>query len=147
MSVVSLVPPRDGDHVRELRDLGVPVRTLDLEGRWDPRGFARATAAVTALRPDVLHSHMKHADLVGARVAHRAGVPLVSTLHLVEDAVTPVGRVKRRLAARARMRAAAHTVTVSEALRRWYLATFGADPGRVSTVRNGVLPPAALPEA
>ncbi|CAN5254132.1 glycosyltransferase family 4 protein [soil metagenome] len=147
MSVVSLMPSQGAEHVRELRDLGVPVGTLDLAGRWDPRGFARATAAIAPLRPDVLHSHMKHADLVGARVAATVGVPLVSTLHLVEDAVTPVGRVKRRLAARARMRAAAHTVTVSDALRRWYLATFGADAGRVSTVRNGVLPPAALPES
>lgn len=146
MSVVSIMPSEGAEHVRELRDLGVPVHTLDVAGRWDPRGFARAGATVALLRPHVLHSHMKHADLVGARIAGMVGVPLVSTLHLVEDAVTPVGRLKRRLAARARMRAAAHTVTVSDALRRWYLAAFGADPARVSTVRNGVLPPAALSE-
>jgi glycosyltransferase involved in cell wall biosynthesis len=82
---------------------------------------------------------MKHADLVGAFVARRLGIPLVSTLHVIEDSCRPLDRSVRWLAARARTRTAAWTVAVSDAQRCWYLDTFPVDPSRVVTVHNGVL--------
>jgi glycosyltransferase involved in cell wall biosynthesis len=85
---------------------------------------------------------MKHADFLGAIAARRLKVPMVSTLHLIEDAPTPLGRVKRSLAAQARLRGASRTVAVSDAVREWYLQQFSADPTRVVTIPNGRTAPA-----
>lgn len=147
LSVLSLMPTEGQAYADRLRDLGVPLSSLELSSRWDPRGLRRAVDALTATRPDVVHAHMKHADLVGAFASRRLGVPMVSTLHLIEDAVTPLGRGKRWLAGQARLRGAARTIAVSDAVRRWYVSTFPrARAGSVVTVRNGRAVPTEISE-
>lgn len=139
-SVVSLMPTAGLPLPLRLRTLGVDVHGLGLPSRWDPRGLVRALGLIRNLAPDVIHAHGKHADLVGAFVARRLSVPLISTLHVIEDAPTLVGRGKRWLAARARGRSAARTVAVSDALRDWYVRAFRVEPTRVVTIHNGVVP-------
>lgn len=141
VSVVSLMPVDGLRYARQLEELGVEVRSIALGSRWDVRGLPRAARLIGELDPDVLHTHLKHADFVGAFASRRLHVPMISTLHVIEDAPTPMQRVKRRLAAQARIRSAHRTITVSDAQRRWYLDQFGAPPDRVTTLRNGVLPP------
>jgi glycosyltransferase involved in cell wall biosynthesis len=142
LSVISLMPAAEHHYVRQLGELGVCVRSLDLLSRWDPRAFSRVLPLVRELRPDLLHTHLKHADLIGAFAARQLALPMVSTQHVIEDHPAPLQRALRWLAARARMRAADRTLVVSEAMRSWYLETFPADPARVLTVHNGVLQPA-----
>ena len=144
LQVVSLMPTAGHPYERELQAAGAPVRSLDLPTRWDPRALPKGLPLVRDLAPHVVHTHLKHADLVGAFAARRLGLPMVSTLHLIEEAPGGLGRAKRRLAAQARLATARRTITVSESQRRWYLATFSADPARVVTVRNGVPAPAPL---
>jgi glycosyltransferase involved in cell wall biosynthesis len=146
MRVLSLMPLAGHRYPQALRDLGVRVESLGLRSRWDPRGPGRALRLLRSDPPDVVHSHMKHADLVAAYAAPRLGLPMVSTLHVIEDAVSPIGRLKRRLGIRARQRASA-TVAVSEAVRSWYLGAFRVDLAKVVTVPNGVPAPPAVPEA
>lgn len=141
LSVVSLTRADSAVNAQRLQQLGTPVTWLDAGNPWDPRSVPHAVRAVSRTRPDIIHTHLKHADLIGAAAARRLGVPLVSTLHLLEEAVTPVGRGKRWLAAQARARAAAATIAVSAALREWYLETFRVDPRRVHVVPNGILRP------
>jgi glycosyltransferase involved in cell wall biosynthesis len=124
-----------------LEQAGVSVASLGLSTRWDPRAFRRADEVVRRLRPDVLHTHLKHADLVGAAVAHRQRIPLVSTLHVIEDRPGPLGRLKRSAARAARDRVAARTVAVSQAQRSWYVDALGGDAARTVVVRNGVPAP------
>jgi glycosyltransferase involved in cell wall biosynthesis len=146
MSVLSLSVGDDAGHIRALRDAGVEVESLGLSSRWDPRAFPRALDLVQRFRPDIVHTHLKHADLVGAVVSRRLRLPMVSTLHLIEDSVSGVGSAKRWLAGQARRQVADRTIAVSVAQRDWYLQAFPADPHRVVTVRNGVLPGAPLDE-
>ncbi len=147
LAVLSLMPTDGLHYPARLRQMGVEVASLRLPGRWDPRALGRSVPAIAAFSRDIVHTHLKHADLVGAWAAHRLRVPLVSTLHLIEDAPTPVGRFKLRLAAAGRDRVARRTITVSDALRRWYLGTLPVDPSRVVTVRNGVAAPERRPPA
>lgn len=141
MSVVSLMPFGSDPYPRLLSQSGVKVRTVDLPSRWDPRALVRGSRIIESLDPDVIHTHLKHADLVGARTARRIKVPMVSTLHLIEDAPTAIGRGKRRVAAQARLSTAARTIAVSEPLREWYLDTFPADPSSIVHIPNGVAGP------
>jgi glycosyltransferase involved in cell wall biosynthesis len=143
LSVLSLMPVASDGYAADLRQRDVQVESLDLASRWSVAGPVRATAALRSLAPQIVHAHMKHADVAAAYASMRLRVPFVSTLHVIEDAVGPLGRAKRWFAAQARLRRAARTITVSDAQRRWYLETFvGADAERVVTVRNGVVPPA-----
>jgi len=141
MSVVSLMPLSESGYADSLRASGIPLRSLGLRSRWDPRAAARLRRVVEDLRPDVLHSHLKHADLVVGRVALRVDIPMVSSLHVVEDAVGVLGRFKRDLAMRARDRAADRILAVSAALRQWYLGLSGRDPATVLVLHNGVPAP------
>ena len=141
MSVVSLMPLGSNPYPRLLGQCGVTVQAVGLSSRWDPRALVRGSRIIERLDPDVIHTHLKHADLVGARSARRTKVPMVSTLHLIEDAPTAVGRAKRRMAAQARLSTAARTIAVSEPLREWYLDAFPADPSSVVHIPNGVAPP------
>lgn len=138
LSVLSLMPTEGRLYPPRLRALGIPVASLGLPSRWDPSALPRGLVALRTLGPQVVHTHLKHADLVGAYAARRLGVPLVSSLHLVEDIPGRIGWAKRWAAAQARLRRADLTVAVSDALRDWYLRTFRADPTRVVTIRNGV---------
>ncbi len=138
MSVVALSPLRGAVNADRLVDLGVPVRGLELTNRWDPRGPGRALDLVAPLRPQLVHTHLKHADLVGAYVATRLGVPHVSTLHVIEDDVTGTRRLKRFLATRVRRRLVGHTIAVSDATASWAQGQHHAAPDRLSVLRNGV---------
>jgi glycosyltransferase involved in cell wall biosynthesis len=141
VAVLPLVRCPDQSLTAELRKLGVTVFDLGLVSRWDLRAIPRAERAVRAWGPDVIHTHLKHADLVGAAVGRRLGIPVISTLHVIESAPTPLGRAKRGAAAAARGAFAARTITVSEAQRHWYVSSFPQRGSRgVVTVHNGVPP-------
>ncbi|HET8599499.1 MAG TPA: glycosyltransferase family 4 protein [Segeticoccus sp.] len=143
-TVLALVGGCDTEPGRALRTAGVAVRSLALANRWDPRALGLARDEVAASRCDLVHTHLKHADLAGAHAARALGLPMVSTLHVIEDAPDRVGRAKRWLAAQARIRTAGRTIAVSEAQRQWYLSVFPGEAARVTTVRNGVAAAPAL---
>jgi glycosyltransferase involved in cell wall biosynthesis len=141
LSVLSLMPQAEHRYVGMLGEFGVRVQSLELSSRWDLRALYRVLPVVRKLRPDLLHTHLKHADLIGAFAARRLALPMVSTLHVIEDRPAPLQRALRWLAAKARISTADRTLAVSDAVRRWYLETFPADPDRVLTVHNGVMQP------
>mgnify|MGYP001553420387 CR=1 FL=1 len=145
MSVVSLMPIEGHGYADALQRAGVPVLDTGLQSRWDPRAGSRLTRILRDVGPDLVHSHLKHADLASARAAPRLGIPMVSSLHVVEDEVGLLGSLKRGLAMRARDRAAARIVAVSAALRDWYLCRSSRDPNTVVVLRNGVPAPPAFP--
>jgi len=60
---------------------GVPVHPIVLPPHNYLRESIRLGRLVSELRPDVVHTHGYHADVVGGLAAWRQGVPAVSTLH------------------------------------------------------------------
>jgi len=81
-STVFTVYSRANHWLEPIRDLGVPVISLDCSGpRTLPGGIKKFTAWSRENRPDVIHSHLWAANVV-ARVGGRlAGVPVVSSVH------------------------------------------------------------------
>lgn len=141
MSVVSMRPLASFRYARQLSEAGVRVESLDLAAWWDPRGPTRLRRLFPELRPEVLHSHLKHADVVAGRVAIAESVAHVSTLHLIEDGVGWLAARKRNIAIRSRRRSTQRTIAVSDAVRDWYLDVSGSDPTTVVTIHNGVPDP------
>lgn len=81
-STVFTVYSRANHWLEPIRELGVPVISLDCAGPRDlPRAIKNFSRWLRANRPDVIHSHLWAANVV-ARVGGRlAGVPVVSSVH------------------------------------------------------------------
>jgi glycosyltransferase involved in cell wall biosynthesis len=61
---------------------GVPVDAIRLPFAADPRAFARLLRLIRRVRPQLVHTHLVHADFHGLTAARVAGVPVrVSTKH------------------------------------------------------------------
>jgi glycosyltransferase involved in cell wall biosynthesis len=84
-AIVSLVEPEA--HVATMERAGVHVHTLHMKRRLpDPRAILRLRRIVRAFQPDVVHSHMFHANLLGrtTRVLTRISA-LVCTIHNLRE--------------------------------------------------------------
>ena len=69
------------------RGMGLRVESLEMRrGVPDPRGLARLARITRSWRPDVVHSHMVHANLMARALRLVAPVPaLVSTIHNIYE--------------------------------------------------------------
>ncbi|MEY2441025.1 MAG: hypothetical protein QOJ46_451 [bacterium] len=128
--------------VPRLRECGVDPVLVPMTLLHDPRGLARIRRHLKALAPDVVHTHLAHADLLGSTAARSLGIPSVATLHVMEWASEGKEALRERLVSTARRRCAARVIAVSEAGRRAYLARGWDRPAHVVTINNGV---AAVP--
>ena len=81
VGVVSMVPLHE--RFLPLRDEGVRLASLEMtKGRPDPRGLVRLARLLRAWRPDVVHGHMSHANLITRLVRPLVPGPrYVSTMH------------------------------------------------------------------
>jgi glycosyltransferase involved in cell wall biosynthesis len=70
------------EFAEELRARGVPVDMIRLRADIDPIAFTRVAAYLARARPQILHTHLVHADVYGQLAGALAAVPLrVSTKH------------------------------------------------------------------
>jgi len=76
---VAYLVERDGLRA-DLERAGIPVRALASDGASRRRWLAEASALITELRPNVVHTTLFEADLAGRRSAARLRVPCVSSL-------------------------------------------------------------------
>jgi len=61
---------------------GVQLEDLHIDGDVDPVAFARLVRRIASIRPELVHTHLVHADLYGLPAAAMAGVPIrFSTKH------------------------------------------------------------------
>ncbi len=83
--VVSMIPRQA--FVEEFEQAGIPVFSLDMRrGVPDPRAIFRLAAILRRERPQVVHSHMVHANLLARLVRPIARVPvLVCTAHNINE--------------------------------------------------------------
>lgn len=67
---------------RRLDEGGVPVEGIRLRRSADPLALTRLAGAVRRHRPDIVHTHLVHADVLGLAAARLARVPVrASTKH------------------------------------------------------------------
>ena len=87
---VSVIALRGGAVADWLARAGIDVHVLDVRTRWDVAAFCRLVKLLRQHRPDILHTHLFHADLVGRPASRLAGVPhLVHSVHVVEGRFRP----------------------------------------------------------
>lgn len=122
-----------------LRETGIAVERIPIHGDIDFGLTARIGRALRRLAPQVVHTHLLHADLYGLRAAAAAGVPaVVSSRHNTD-------RFRRRMWVRllnARsMRHAHRIIAISHAVADFLVRVERCDPTRVVTIPYGFVMP------
>jgi glycosyltransferase involved in cell wall biosynthesis len=126
--------PGAREFVERMRGGGVPVETWRMRTDVDPRVPIR----LARRRPDVLHTHLVHADVLGLPAGALARVPVrISTKHGFNEF-----RSSRLLAAadRAAARFAHRQIAISAGLADYLVATEGFDRGAFEVVHYGIEP-------
>jgi glycosyltransferase involved in cell wall biosynthesis len=124
----------DGELAPSLLAAGIPVARVGQAAPWN------ALRLLREVKPDALHTHLFKADLLGAALAARAGVPvLLSTKHNEDPYLlrAPWRGLGRRAARRAR-----RVVAISEAVARFVRGALDLEAGDVRVLRYGIEPPA-----
>jgi glycosyltransferase involved in cell wall biosynthesis len=138
--LISMIPV--GKIGEKLRALGIPVESLGMRRRGVPNPIAlmHLIRCLRDLRPDVVHTWMYHADLMGGVAARLVGVPAVAwAIH--HSNLAPAGNKSRTLAVVRANAFLSHRVPdrilcCSEAARNVHVA-FGYAPEKVVVVPNG----------
>lgn len=122
--------------------LGVPTERLTIRRDLDPALLWKLTRLLRREKPDIVHTHLIHADLYGVLAARLARVPGVVSSRHNDD------RFRTRLPVRLLNRALWHGIdagiAISDAIRAFSLRVEGAPADRLRTVRYG-LDPATIP--
>lgn len=132
--VISLLTP--AAFVRELGAIGVPVISLDLEkgAGLTPGLLVRFVRAVRDIRPDVIHGHMVHSNLLARLAAGVLRIPAAfATVHSTDE-----GGPSRARLYRLTERMGTLTTSVSEAGRDIHVASGASSPDRIVVVPNGI---------
>lgn len=133
VQVISMVAPEAFEP--ELTELGIPLHSLNMRpGAPDPRALWRLAAIVRAWRPEILHSHMIHANLLGRLVRLLVRVPVqISTAHNIDEG----GRWRER-AYRLTDPLATLTTNVSQAAVDRYVQVGAVPAAKIRYVPNGL---------
>jgi glycosyltransferase involved in cell wall biosynthesis len=119
------------------RELSVPSVRLPCPRDLDLGLARRVRRELAALAPDVVHTHLVHADVYGAWGA--GGARLVSTKHNDD----PFRRGPFRFVERAATRRASRVIAITESLQRFCVERVGLPAEKVEVVHYGL---DALPE-
>ncbi len=123
--VVGLSDAEDSRAVPMLEAAGVKVYQLHAP-RYDVRVVPKLMRILAQEQVNLVHTHLKHADLVGGIAARRLGLPAVSTLHTIAGGQGSwLTSAKTRLAANGRRKLADRTIAISRAQRDWYVQYAG----------------------
>jgi glycosyltransferase involved in cell wall biosynthesis len=119
----------------EARSLGIRTESLEMRrGVPDPRGFVRLVRLVRSWRPDIVHSHMVHANLMARMLRLVVRVPvLISTIHNIYE-----GGRARMAAYRLSNRLVDHMTIVSDAAADRFVSDRIVPRRLLTVVPNGV---------
>lgn len=139
VEIVSMVTPEPP--VPDLSGEGIRIHSLNMRrGIADPRALLRFRNLVKQLRPDVVHSHMTHANLMTRVARPLVRMPvLVGTLHGYKMySVRSTSSGMREFAHRLTDRLADMTTVVCQAAADRYARVKVAPAGKLMMIPNGI---------
>ncbi|GGH32214.1 glycosyltransferase [Paenibacillus segetis] len=134
LALVSMIQPVA--YLDELKELGVEVYSLDMsKGIPDPRAIARFRRLVIRFQPDVVHSHLVHANLLARITRLFVRMPLlICTAHNINEG----GRL-RELLYRLTDPLCELTTNVSQEAVNRYIDIRVAPKHKIKLVPNGIV--------
>ena len=136
-SILLLTEPDNpmDNYIEMARAAGIAVHRETIHRHTDASLLPRITRHLRDVQPDIVHTHLLHADLYGVLAARAVGVPVVVSRH--ND-----NAFRRKLPMRALhavwWRLAREGIAISDAIRAFCLTVEHARPDHTHTVRYGV---------
>ncbi|MDX2161512.1 MAG: glycosyltransferase family 4 protein [bacterium] len=126
--------------------VGVPFERAIIHHHGDVGLIRRLIPLLRRERPDIVHTHLLHADLYGIPAAKLAGVRRVVTSRHNDDAFRRQPHWRAIHAAQWRM--VDQGIAISDAIRAFSIAVESAPPSKITRIHYGLpsAPPAAPPD-
>jgi glycosyltransferase involved in cell wall biosynthesis len=136
--VVLLVEPGNmlDDYARLLSERGVPVERLVIHRHVDVSLIWRLWNLLRRLKPEIVHTHLIHADVYGIPAARLAGVPAVVTSRHSDNAFRR--RTSIRLVNYLLWRIVDAGIGISDSVTRFSSEVEGAPPGKMCRIYYGL---------
>lgn len=129
------------EYVNRAEALGIPTERFVIRHDLDVTLWQRLSARFRLEKPDIVHTHLLHADLYGIPAARRAGVPYIVSSRHNDDRFRHI--LLFRLLHRWLWRQIDAGIAISEAIRQFSIAVESASPDQIYTIHYG-LDPAAV---
>lgn len=123
-------------YVDEVEKRGIPVERLVIQRDLDPSLYTRFSARLRDLKPDVVHTHLLHADLYGILMARRLSVPVIISSRHNDNAFrrrTPIKQVNQFL-----WRMADAGIAISDSIARFTVEVEGAPKNKIHRIYYGL---------
>jgi glycosyltransferase involved in cell wall biosynthesis len=140
--LILLHPPNNpvDPFVEALTAGGVAVERQIIRRHLDPSLFGALRRRLRELQPDILHTHLIHADLYGIPAGRAAGVKRIISSRHADD---PFRRLPIMRGLHAILwRLASDGIAISDAVRRFCEQIEFAPPGKLTTIHYGIAAPA-----
>ncbi|MFO7323870.1 MAG: glycosyltransferase [Chloroflexota bacterium] len=136
--IILLVEPRNpmDDFVQAAAERGIPLGRVAIHSDIDISVSRRLRRAFAEMKPDIVHTHLLHADLYGIPAARLARVPAVVSSRHNDNSFRR--RLPMRLLNRALWRGVDAGIAVSDAVRAFCIEVEGAPPAKMHTIRYGL---------
>jgi glycosyltransferase involved in cell wall biosynthesis len=118
----------------QFREANIPIFCLGANSRTDIRVAWKLWRILARLRPDILHTYLIHANLLGRTIGRLARVPVVVSS---ERTIGQAGRLGV-LANRVSSRLVTRVETNSEAGKQYLQGQYGIQNDKIEVVRSGV---------
>src|SRR5258708_484457 len=145
-NVVALAPDPNPSFTAELRGLGVDVSHLFGRGLGDLKRAGVLANLIRRVRPDLVHTHLTYANILGTLAARLAQRPSVASIHNPDVNQLKFAAPKRWLEGLILQLWATRVVVVAEGARMAVAHNFGVSMDRILSLPNAVDPyPVRLP--
>lgn len=124
------------DMLAEAQAVDIPIHRLVIHRDYDLTVIPRLRQTLRMIRPDIVHTHLIHADLFGFIASKLAGVRTVITSRHNDDGFRyhPV----MRKVSRVMWWLCDGGIAISDAIRKFVIEVEGASPDKVTVVRYGL---------
>lgn len=122
----------------------IAVARVTIRRNIDPAAFWGILQSIRQQKPDIVHTHLQHADLHGITAAILARVPGIISSRHNDNAFrrrAPYRQINRWL-----WRRVDAGIAISNAIRDFSITVEGAAPDKISTILYGLDPAARLPD-
>lgn len=130
--------------VAEAEAAGIPVDRMVIRGHFNPMLVSRLRRYLKEKQPDVVHTHLIHADTHGILAARLAGVKTIITGRHNDDAFRIQGPVRMLNSLLWRMTSGG--IAISHAIERFALEVEGAPRQKLRVVEYGLRYETATPD-
>ncbi len=131
--------------VAEAEKRNIPVERVTIYGHRDILLPLRLRGVIRRHKPDIVHTHLLHADMYGIPAAKLAGVKTVITSRHNDDDFRTRGSI--RFINRSLWPMVSAAIAISDAIRKFTIEVEGAPAEKVHTIRYGMEHTSATDEA